>query len=303
VLRRLATRAAAPFVRPVLPYIEYHLVEHCNLTCSRCGHFSPLAPEGFSDPAVFERDLRQLARHFSTITMIRLMGGEPLLHPTPEAFVTVARQVFPRADLRIVTNGTLLKSMKAPFWEACRRDRVTLDMSVYPVVGAAVPDLEGLCATHGVALAARTVNTFWAALNPHGDSDPHRALAYCRSLFYCPFLSDGRLHVCSLPPTVKYYNEAFSRAIPADPGIDIFDPALDGRGILAALNTPVETCRFCALRYSEHPWEATRQSRPEDFDAEGTAPSPLPPGTSPLPLHRRASSRPPAGDILSGSGG
>ena len=47
-------------VLPTLRYVEYHLVEHCNLSCQRCGHFSPLAKPGFSDPEAFARDLRQL---------------------------------------------------------------------------------------------------------------------------------------------------------------------------------------------------------------------------------------------------
>ncbi|PYJ24667.1 MAG: hypothetical protein DME91_07905, partial [Verrucomicrobia bacterium] len=98
----------------------------------------------------FARDLRQLATHFVTIEQIRLLGGEPLLHPTPEAFVDVAHAVFPDSDLRIVTNGTLLKSMRNSFWEACRRANVTLDFSMYPIMEKARTQLEELCAREGV---------------------------------------------------------------------------------------------------------------------------------------------------------
>jgi molybdenum cofactor biosynthesis enzyme MoaA len=87
--------------RPVRRYVEYHLVEHCNLTCNRCAHFSPLAEPAVSNPNSFARDLRQLATHFSNINQIRLLGGEPLLHPTPEAFVDAAHTAFPNTDLRI----------------------------------------------------------------------------------------------------------------------------------------------------------------------------------------------------------
>jgi hypothetical protein len=250
-----------------LPYIEYHLVEHCNLNCNRCGHFSPLAPRTDSDPAAFERDLRQLATHFSTIAEIRLMGGEPLLHPTPEAFVDAARRVFPDTDLRIVTNGTLLKAMKKGFWDACRHARVTLDFSVYAIMEASVSELARLCAARGVRLEPTRKKKFVAFLNPNGDSDPQRSFAYCRSYFYCPFLANSRLYVCSLPATVQYFNAAFNRAIPNDPGIDIFDPALDGHLILEKLETPVETCRSCACRYSAHPWERIQTDRAGDYEA------------------------------------
>lgn len=36
------------------------IVDHCNLNCKCCGHFSPLAPKGFLDINTFERDLKRL---------------------------------------------------------------------------------------------------------------------------------------------------------------------------------------------------------------------------------------------------
>ena len=36
------------------------IVDHCNLNCKGCGHFSPLAPKSFLDIETFETDLRRL---------------------------------------------------------------------------------------------------------------------------------------------------------------------------------------------------------------------------------------------------
>jgi 4Fe-4S single cluster domain len=251
---------------PVLRYVEYHLVEHCNLTCNRCSHFSPLAEPTVSNPNSFARDLRQLARHFSNINQIRLLGGEPLLHPTPEAFVDAARTAFPSTDLRIVTNGTRLKAMGNSFWDACRRAHVTLDLSLYPVMEKACTQLEDLCKRERVNLNVNRNYSFMAGGNPKGDSDPVRSMAYCRSWSYCPFLKDSRLYVCRLPATVHYFNKKFGRSIIADPGIDIFDPSLDGDEILRRLDTPVETCRFCSCQYKSHRWERIRAHQAEDYE-------------------------------------
>jgi len=253
--------------RPTLRYIEYHLVEHCNLTCNRCGHFSPLAPASEADPHDFERDLRQLAHHFEKILKIRLLGGEPLLHPTAEAFVDIARAVFPQSDVRIVTNGTRLKAMHDRFWEVCRRAGVTIDLSLYPIMAKALPAIEELCRRQGVALNVSRCDTFYAGLNPHGDSDPQRSMKYCRTHFYAPFLKDSRLYVCAFPPTTQYFNNKFGKSLVDDPGIDIFDPTLNGRDILRRLNTPVETCRFCACLWEAKPWELIRVHRAEDYSA------------------------------------
>jgi hypothetical protein len=250
----------------VLRYVEYHLVEHCNLSCQRCGHFSPLAKPAFSDPEDFARDLGQLAKHFSTIERIRLLGGEPLLHPTPEAFIEGAHAISPNSDLRIVTNGTLLKSMRNSFWEACRRADLTLDFSMYPIMEKARTQLEELCARERVKINVNRYTTFLAGINPVGDSDPVKSMAYCRKQFYCPFLKNSRLYVCGFPATLHYFNDKFGQAIPDDPGIDIFDPTLDGHRILQLLETPVETCRFCSCLYEEHPWKSVRgREAAEDY--------------------------------------
>lgn len=252
-----------------LRYVEYPLVEHCNLSCKRCAHFSPLADPDFADPESFERDLRQLARHFSTIRRIRLLGGEPLLHPTPEAFVYAANAVFPDSDLRIVTNGTRLKAMRDTFWNACRQANVTLDLSIYPLMAKAVPALVELCQKQQVKLNAAYYGSFLASINPRGDSDPVRSMAYCRSLFYCPFLKDSRLYLCSFVPNVHRFNKEFNRSVAIDPGIDIFDPEFDGEKILKLLETPVETCRSCACLYDAHRWENIRAHNAEDYEVSG----------------------------------
>jgi hypothetical protein len=251
--------------KPVLRYVECHLVEHCNLSCKRCGHFSPLAPKHEADPAALERDLRQLAIHLD-VARIRLMGGEPTLHSNPAAFVNAAHAVFPKAELRVVTNGTRLKAMPNAFWEACRRANAAIDLSLYPVMDKGRPAIEEICAREGVKLNVSRQSEFLSWINPRGDSDPSRAMADCRSLFYCPLLKDGRLYVCVLPKVVPYYNHRFGQSIPTDGGIDIYEPDLDGHKILERLNTPVETCRFCDLGARQmHKWENDKNPRVEDY--------------------------------------
>src|SRR4029077_18302235 len=147
-----------------------------------------------------------------------------------------------------------------------RRALVTLDLSLYPVMEKACTQLEDLCKRERVNLNVNRNYSFMAGGNPKGDSDPVRSMAYCRSWSYCPFLKDSRLYVCRLPATVHYFNKKFGRSIIADPGIDIFDPSLDGDEILRRLDTPVETCRFCSCLYESHRWERIRAHQAEDYE-------------------------------------
>ena len=65
-----------------MKYIETHIVDHCNLNCRGCSHFSPLAKPYFKSLDEYKREFERLAEitnHY--IQQIRIMGGEPFLHP------------------------------------------------------------------------------------------------------------------------------------------------------------------------------------------------------------------------------
>lgn len=44
-----------------LEFIEVHLVEHCNLNCFGCNHFSQIANEEYTSLESYENDMRQLS--------------------------------------------------------------------------------------------------------------------------------------------------------------------------------------------------------------------------------------------------
>ncbi len=66
--------------KPILNYFEFHLNEHCNLSCVGCGHAANIASKEFADFNQYEKDLNRLSNLFDNIQRIRLMGGEPLLN-------------------------------------------------------------------------------------------------------------------------------------------------------------------------------------------------------------------------------
>ena len=77
-------------------HVDYHLVEHCNLNCRYCSHFSPLAEPSYLPVDVFEQDMQQLPELVGDdISTVHLLGGEPLLHPNIEHFVEIAFKCFP----------------------------------------------------------------------------------------------------------------------------------------------------------------------------------------------------------------
>ena len=95
----------------MIEYLEHHLVDHCNCNCAGCSHFSPLADPWFENLEDFKRDFKKLSE-MTEVQLIRLMGGEPLLHPQVGDFLKITRELFPKSQIQLVTNGLLLKKRK-----------------------------------------------------------------------------------------------------------------------------------------------------------------------------------------------
>ncbi len=254
--------------RPELGYLELHLTDHCDLNCRGCGHFCPLAPPHYADIGQYKTDMRRLSQLFSNIRRIRLMGGEPLLHPDPASFMLVTRAAFPRSDIHFVTNGILLPRASADFWDACRTTGATIDLTVYPPVEHRVEELRVLCEAEHVPVRVTIKRTFEAQLNLKGDSDKQKAFRLCRDRFFCPFLQEGRLYVCSNPALVHYFNSFFGTRIEAGNGIDIHSRSISGREILRRLNQPAETCRWCSYKPGSFSWSASHRNITEWDEAE-----------------------------------
>jgi MoaA/NifB/PqqE/SkfB family radical SAM enzyme len=97
--RYMKTKKYFPFV------VETHLADHCNLVCKGCSHFSSLITQKhFTNLAIFKRDFLQMKTLFNDLYEIRLMGGEPLLHPSIIDFIEFSRKTFPLAKISIYTN-------------------------------------------------------------------------------------------------------------------------------------------------------------------------------------------------------
>jgi hypothetical protein len=242
------------FGKPQLGYLETHLVDHCNLNCRRCSHFAPLAAPYFAVPEQFERDMCRLGELFRNIRVIRLMGGEPLLHPGIEYFFAATRKWFPEARLHLVTNGILLDKMADSFWNSCRQYRVIIDLTVYPPVRAFLEGIRQRCKSEQVVLRESPNSAFCVRMVLEGGSPQWVAFSNCRNMFYCPVLKDGRLYVCATSAYIGVFNSRYNKALPQDQGIALNTPSISGRFILRALNRAVELCRFCSLETRIVPW-------------------------------------------------
>ena len=109
------------------------IVDHCNLNCKGCGHFSPLAPKSFLDIETFETDLRRLNVLLNgEIFCLELMGGEALLHPQLEDFLRITAK-YVSGEKNLCTNGVLLSTLPNRIYQLCAQTGITICVTMYPI--------------------------------------------------------------------------------------------------------------------------------------------------------------------------
>jgi GTP 3',8-cyclase len=84
-------------------YFRVSLVGGCNLSCAFC-HNEGAPPKGVIDQSACFLAIKH--SHELGFRRLQFTGGEPLIHPKVDTFVSEARKTF--ADVGITTNGTYL---------------------------------------------------------------------------------------------------------------------------------------------------------------------------------------------------
>jgi organic radical activating enzyme len=180
--------------------VEYSLTEHCNIRCHACTHASPMLPEKFADPAAFVRDFEALAAVFHS-SELRIVGGEPLLHPELLRILAEARRIGIADSIVVYTNGVLLHRVPEQFWRLIDELRV----SVYPGVRRRLDDeaCARLCDLHGVRLHFERYQTFDQTLIGKRIDDRRLVEAIyrsCHTATECHTVHEGRFYKCPMAP-------------------------------------------------------------------------------------------------------
>ena len=246
---------------------EISVVDHCNLNCQCCNHFSPIADRFFLDEEVLQKDLVRLAELLENdVGKIMLLGGEPLLHPRLEAVVGITRKHMPKATIDIVTNGVLLTRMPSSFWECLNKNRVGLSVTKYPI-SFDYSKCEDLANKYGVNYTYGNnpepiKTTYLMPINDNPSYDPFSMYMRCAHANYCNVLKDGLIYNCSFTPNVHYYNKYFRKNIPCEDetSISIYDVNSweEIEEFLKRPNLMCAHCDICGYIY-DIPWAVSKK--------------------------------------------
>jgi MoaA/NifB/PqqE/SkfB family radical SAM enzyme len=207
--------------------------------------------------------MTRLFQLFSNIARIRLLGGEPLLHPLISEFIEATRCFFPKSNLSLVTNGILLPTMDDRFYEVLKNNNITLDVTVYPPLKDKIPELVSRAVQYEIPVHYQYADYFCRFLNPHGTSDKEKTHKECW-VNYCTFLREGKIYPCALPALAHIINQKFGWNIPDDGYIDIHSD-ITGDDIWSFIWKPISTCAYCT-KGTWFSWEQSQQQPDEWLD-------------------------------------
>jgi hypothetical protein len=212
-------------------------------------------------------DLTALARSYRA-KVLRLLGGEPLLHPDLLEIMTAARGSHVADKIEITTNGLLLPRMERRFWELAD----AVQVSLYPGRSLRQDQLDAcidLARRHSVFIRCRRYRSFQESYSEQGTGDPalvEKIYVTCNSAhrWRCHTVANGWFFKCAqgymIPKGMSLGPEATYRN-----GIQIDESPEFRARLLSYLTSPepLPSCRNClgsAGRYIEH-----QQVRRGDF--------------------------------------
>lgn len=227
--------------------LEYHIVDHCNLNCANCCSFSPILPKWMCDVDQFRNDLETIKTALRP-EFLKIVGGEPLLHPRIVDLLRVARETGVADRVSITTNGHLIKRMPEEAWSLFEM----LTVSIYPFPQLSKETLFYIrqkAKENKISVSWKTQDKF-VVLNRETKSDYETAksvYAKCWIHHRCNSVKNGKFYSCTRPQYIQKFASNANRF--AEDGVDLH--AHDGKQLAHAIQThlratePLNSCYLC----------------------------------------------------------
>lgn len=243
-----------------MDYLEHHIVDHCNLNCMGCSHFSPLADQWFEDFDTFKKDFNKLYDITNgDVKVIRLMGGEPLLHPEFDKFVAFTCTLFNKSQVQIVTNGILVEKEYNKLKDLSDTySNFSICISTY---GLKLNEEK----IHHLPRVRRDDKTslYNIGFDLEGGINPKAAFKYCDlHVNHWYYFQHGCFYPCCIGANIKYFNHHFELELPENNCcISIYDHTIEE--IIDFLDHSIPLCAYCDTVYRQRSYHKFEISKKE----------------------------------------
>ena len=224
----------------ILPQVEMHISDCCNLNCKGCTHFSPLFNKIDADFETRINDVKNLRKKITHIMGFSLLGGEPFLNPAIGEYAQEIRRILPNTRLTIVTNGILLPKVSKDILEQIKTSEFVINISEYIPTHEHIDEIIKCLDEVGVIYKIRKIDSLF---NKPLDLRKKKYDNKCISNG-CVNIYNGKISRCPTLMYVSKFNETFEQKLPTD-GIMPIEGTYEGKELLIKLREPVPLCAYC----------------------------------------------------------
>lgn len=251
----------------IIPRLEINLIDNCNLNCVGCTHFSSIYEEKSIIPySQFVEELKQI-RKIGKFVRLRLLGGEPLLVPTLGQYIRVARELFPEADIEIVTNGLLIPKLNEELLEEIKACKISMVITPYRPTMQLMEKIRQIFNLHEVwwNFDGELVTEFSRQFTLDNNHNGHEASKKCISSG-CLFLRNGKIYKCPIAGLANDFARFYHIAPVPETGIDIYDdPQMVYEKLKDCAKNPTAICNYCSEEMERIPWTVGRNICLDDW--------------------------------------
>ena len=235
--------------KPTLPYFEMPITDMCNLNCKGCLFACNAMNKGsHTDILQIKADLKRMSELFEDIPWIRILGGEPLLHPNIVEVLEYCRECFPESEVDLCTNGLLLPKMKSSFYECLISNRISVHISGYRPTYEMIDEIDEQMKKYNLIYVVLERNEFMKYYTLSNTNDPLKSYEKCIASA-CREVYRGKLSNCSAVIAFEKMNEQFGTSYKVIENIDWFNihnENIDIWKVIKALDEPMGICRYCS---------------------------------------------------------
>ncbi len=227
----------------IMPHIELHISDMCNLNCKGCTHFSPLFNE--INAVIDEKinDVTKIKRLFDEIFRIDILGGEPLLNPDLKEYVIRLREMLPKTFIQIYTNGILIPRLDDDVLQAIHDSNVGISISEYLPTHKMIDEILKKLNQFNIRYHIAAYDSKQMFNKPISLSADSKYPFMCIS-DGCITVSDGKIARCPTLMYINRFNEYFGLNLPTD-GIKEIDSYDDGEAMLKDMKKEIPLCKHC----------------------------------------------------------
>lgn len=231
--------------------VEMHIVDHCNLNCNCCNHFSPLAEPWFIELEDFRNQLFNIKNNIN-LTRFLILGGEPTLHPQLFEICQIARDILGKSVIiDIFSNGINVNQIKkyennykelnihfifTPYYNKTNLKEIkNLNKDIYSI--------------HYNRILSKEL-----IINKNGNENSYENFFNCKNYkIPCFTVKNNKLYICPCSAHIEHFCKKEHFKIIEQENIDFLylsNIKNNSELLLNFINTPKTYCKYCNQKNS-----------------------------------------------------